>query len=193
MGTVAASGGYYISAPADKIYAYSDTLTGSLGVILTLLNYEEALDTLGLEQMVFKSGEFKDIGSPVREMTPEEAAILESIIDQAYEGFVDVIVEGRELSRDEVLDLADGRIYTGQQALEAGLLDEIGGIDAAIAGAKELADLPEDALVVRYNTTPSFYDLLVGGLYQAQQPADPLGLRTLREPSSPRLEYRMVP
>jgi protease-4 len=193
MGSVAASGGYYVSAPAERIYANADTLTGSLGVIVSLLNYEETFDMIGLRQIIFKSGEFKDIGSPVRELSEEERDILQGIVDQAYEGFVDVIVEGRDLPRDEVLDLADGRIYTGQQALEVGLVDELGNLDSAIVGARELAGLDEDALVVRYNTTPDFLDLLRGSLESSQQPADPLMLRELSEPQAPRLEYRMVP
>jgi protease-4 len=193
MDSTAASGGYYIATPAERIYANADTLTGSLGVIITLLNYQEAFNSLGLEQRVFKSGEFKDIGSPVRELSDEEEQILQSIVDQAYEGFVDVIVEGRDLPRDEVLELADGRVYTGQQALDVGLVDELGSLDEALIGAREMAGLPEDALVVRYSATPGFLDLLQASVEsQQQQQADPLGLRNLTEPQVPRLEYRMV-
>lgn len=193
MGAVAASGGYYVSAPAERIYANADTFTGSLGVIISLLNYEETLETIGVEQLVFKSGEFKDIGSPARELTDEERQILQEIVDQAYDGFVDVIAEGRNMPPERVRELADGRIYTGQQALELDLIDELGHLDAALDGAKELAGLPADALVVRYNTTPSLYDLLVASAVQMQQPADPLGLEKLTEPPMIRLEYRMVP
>jgi protease-4 len=193
MGSVAASGGYYIAAPADQIFANADTFTGSLGVIITLLNYEEALDTIGVRQLVFKSGEFKDTGIPSRELSDEEEAILQEIVDQAYQGFVEVIAEGRDMPRDEVERLADGRIYTGQQALELGLIDELGGRDDAIAAARELAELPDDALVVRYNITPDFLSLLRGSLEASQQPADPLGLRHLVDSQSPRLEYRMTP
>jgi protease-4 len=193
MGSTAASGGYYIATAGDQIYANADTLTGSLGVIISLLNYGEAFENLGLRQLIFKSGEFKDIGAPTRELSPEERDILQSIVDQAYEGFVDVIVEGRNLPRERVLEVADGRIYTGEQALELGLVDELGGEDQAIAAAKELAALDEDALVVRYNQNLSFQDLLLSKLEQSQRPPDPLGLRTLTEPQEPRLEYRMVP
>ncbi len=193
MSSVAASGGYYISAPADRIYANPDTFTGSLGVIITLLNYQETFDKLGLDQRVFKSGEFKDIGSPMRELSPEEEAILQELVDQAYEGFVDVIVEGRDLPREKVLKLADGRIYTGEQAMELGLVDEMGGMDQAIEGAKELAGL-EDALVVRYQPSDSLSALLFNALAQQQKPADPLGIRALtQQPIYPRLEYRLVP
>lgn len=193
MGSTAASGGYYIATAGDQIYANADTLTGSLGVIISLLNYGEAFENLGLRQLIFKSGEFKDIGVPTRELTPEERDILQSIVDQAYSGFVDVIVEGRNLPRERVLEIADGRIYTGEQALELGLVDELGGEDQAITAAKELAALDEDALVVRYNQNLSFQDLLLSSLEQSQRPPDPLGLRTLTEPQQPRLEYRMVP
>lgn len=189
MGSTAASGGYYVATPATRIYANPDTLTGSLGVIIALLNVEEAFNKLGLEQLVFKSGEFKDIGSPTRELSQAERAILQDIVDQAYEGFVDVIAEGRGLPRDQVLAIADGRIYTGLQALELGLVDELGNLDAAIDGAKELAGLPPSALVVRYSRSPGFFELLQG----QQQPADPLGLRALTQPQWLRLEYRMVP
>ncbi len=192
MGSVAASGGYYIATPGERIYANPDTLTGSLGVIISLLNVEETFDNLGLRQIVFKSGELKDIGSPTRETTPEEAAIFQAIIEEAYQGFVDVIEKGRGLPRDVVLQLADGRIYTGRQALALDLVDELGNLDAAIAGAQELAGL-ERALVVRYRGSPSLRDLLLLGVAQSQAASDPLGLRTLIAPQTPRLEYRMVP
>ncbi len=192
MGDVAASGGYYIATPGERIYANPDTLTGSLGVIVTLLNVEETYEKLGLRSIVFKSGELKDIGSPNREVTPEEAAIFNEIVDEAYQGFVDVIANGRGLPRDEVLRIADGRIYTGRQARELNLIDEFGGLDQAIVGARDLAGL-EEALVVRYRGGDSFRDLLLGVAAQNQAPADPLGLRTVLEPQAPRLEYRFMP
>lgn len=192
MGATAASGGYYISTPAERIYASPDTLTGSLGVILSTLNYEEAFERLGLRSYVYKSGDLKDIGSPTREPTPEEIAVLQSIVDEAYEGFVQVIVEGRGLERERVLELADGRVYTGTQAQELGLVDELGNLDDAIAGAKELAGL-EDALVVRYTESTSLRSLLLSRLSEPQAPADPLGLRAITDPQPPRLEYRWLP
>lgn len=193
MGATAASGGYYIATAAEKIYANPDTFTGSLGVIISLLNYEETLEMVGVEQLVFKSGELKDIGSPTRELTAEERQVLQGIVDQAYEGFVDVIVAGRNLTRERVLEIADGRIYTGLQAQELGLVDELGNRDDAIAEAKNLAGLPDDALVVRYSTTPSLASLFLGAMIEMQQPADPLGLENLTEPQVPRVEYRLVP
>ena len=192
MGSVAASGGYYIATPGERIYANPDTLTGSLGVIISLLNYQEAFEKIGLRTIVYKSGAFKDIGSPERAPTPEEAAILQGLVDQAYQGFIDVIVEGRNLPPEEVRRIADGRIYTGRQALDLKLIDALGGLEEAIAEAQKLAGL-EQALVVRYRAANSFRDLLLGALAQHQRPADPLGLRALAQPQWPRLEYRMVP
>lgn len=192
MGSTAASGGYYISAPADRIYANPDTLTGSLGVILSTLNYEEAFEKLGLQSYVYKSGELKDIGSPTRAPTDEERAVLQSIVDEAYDGFVRVIVEGRGLPEERVRELADGRVYTGAQAEELGLVDELGNLDAAIAGAKELAAL-EAATVVRYTSSTSLRSLLLSRLAAPQQPADPLGLRAITERRPPQLEYRWLP
>lgn len=191
MGSTAASGGYYIATAADKIYANADTFTGSLGVILTLTNFEEAFDKIGLRTYVYKSGALKDIGSPTREPTVEEDEVLQEIVDQAYQGFVDVIVAGRDLPRDEVLQLADGRIYTGQQALELGLIDALGNLDEAIAGARELAGL-ERATVVRYVPEASLRALLMSRL-QPAAPADPLGIHRLLDSQGPVLEYRWIP
>ncbi len=193
MGNVAASGGYYVAAPADLIYANPDTITGSLGVIISSVNYEETFDKLGLRQVVYKSGKYKDILSPARDATQEEEEILQTFVDEAYQGFVDIIVAGRDLSREEVLNLADGRIYSGRQAQELGLIDELGNQKEAIEAAKTLAGLPEDALVVRYRYSNSLQSLLLSKLEERQQPADPLGIREITQQQVPSLEYRMLP
>jgi protease-4 len=192
MGSVAASGGYYISAPADRIYANADTLTGSLGVILSTLNYAEAFEKLGLQSYVYKSGALKDIGSPTRPPTAEEEAVFQAIVQGAYDGFVRVIVEGRGLPEADVRTIADGRVYTGAQAQTLGLVDDLGNLDAAIAGARQLASL-EAATVVRYTESTSLRSLLLSRLAAPQQPADPLGLRAITEPQPPQLEYRWTP
>lgn len=192
MGSVAASGGYYISMAGERIYANPDTLTGSLGVIVSLLNYDEAFERLGLREYVYKSGDLKDIGSPLRPPQPEEEAIWNALVDEAYQGFVDVIVAGRGMERTEVIRLADGRIYTGRQAKALGLIDELGNLDDAINGARELAGLT-DALIVRYRSFNTLRELLQANLERNLQPADPLGLRAIVQPHAPRLEYRFVP
>lgn len=193
MGDVAASGGYYIAAAGERIYANADTLTGSLGVIASVSNMEGLYEKVGISETVYKSGEFKDIGSPMREPTTEENAIWAALIDQAYNGFVDVIAQGRGLPRETVLEIADGRIYTGKQALDLKLIDALGNENDAIAGAKELAGLP-DALVVRYTQVPSFADVFLGATADIRAGAsDPLGVKELVPERGVRLEYMMTP
>lgn len=156
FGTMAASGGYYIAAASDKIIANANTLTGSIGVIFVVPNYQELADWIGYREEVIKSGQMKDIGNSLREMTAEERAVFEQMVDEMYHRFVDIVAEGRNLPREEVLRIADGRIYTGQQALELGLVDELGGLDEAIAAAIELAGL-EKATAVEYTSGFSLF------------------------------------
>lgn len=130
--SLAASGGYYIATATDHITASQETLTGSIGVIMGGKNYTDLFKKLGISSNTIKSGSHKDIGSNAREMTDEEKQILQSMINGAYERFVDVVEKGRKLPREEVKKLADGRIYDGQQALENGLIDSIGFVDDAI-------------------------------------------------------------
>ncbi|MFC7061954.1 signal peptide peptidase SppA [Halobacillus seohaensis] len=144
MGGMAASGGYYISTPADQIFASKETFTGSLGVIMESVNYEELAEEYGVKFNTIKSGEFKDIMSPNKEMTEEDREILQTLVDESYQGFVDVISEGRDMTEDKVKDIADGRIYSGQQAVENGLVDTIGfEEDALNALKKEIGNNPE--------------------------------------------------
>ncbi|HAM79996.1 signal peptide peptidase SppA [Ornithinibacillus bavariensis] len=155
MGNTAASGGYYISAPADKIVAHPATLTGSIGVIMEGYNLSELTDKLGIEVNTIKSGEHKDIMSTFREMTDEERQILQTMIDDMYGDFVQVIVEGRGLSEEKVRELGDGRVYTGSQAKENGLVDELGSLDDTIDLMKNDLKL-KNAQVVKYNSPLGF-------------------------------------
>lgn len=160
MGQTAASGGYYIATAADRIFANENTLTGSLGVIFSYLNFAEAAEEYGIEQEVVKSGPFKDIGSSTREPTEEELEILQTYVDEGYDQFVQVIVEGRGLSEEEVRELADGRVYSGQQAETLGLIDELGDLERAAEASRELAGV-EEATVVRYQRqSPGLVELL---------------------------------
>lgn len=159
MGTTAASGGYYIATAADGILAGETTLTGSLGVILQLPNLTEAADKIGFEQNIVKSGKFKDMGSQFRDLTPEEREIFQEIVNENYDEFVEVIVEGRDLPEERVRDLADGRIYSGKQAEELNLVDSIGDLEEAAKNARERADVGE-VTVVRYVQTPGLGELL---------------------------------
>lgn len=193
MGDLAASGGYYISMAADYIVANPSTLTGSIGVISQFPNAEELLDRLGIEFTVIKSGQVKDIGSPYRPMTEEERALWQSIIDETYNRFVRIVADGRNLPEDEVRALADGRIFTGSQALELGLIDALGYEDEAISKASELGDIPGEPRVVRYVRPRSFASLFGaslggGGLSLTGIPVD--WVQRLLAPS---LEYRWIP
>jgi protease-4 len=149
MGGTAASGGYYISTKADKIVALPTTMTGSIGVISAVPNIEGFLEKLGIQIEIFKGGKYKDMYQGLRELTSEEEEIMQQMIDEYYEQFIDVVAEGRELSREEVRDLATGQIYTGTEAKELGLVDELGDMDTAIDWALELAGI-ETAIVEYY-------------------------------------------
>ncbi|HJV31466.1 MAG TPA: signal peptide peptidase SppA, partial [Bacillales bacterium] len=137
MGSMAASGGYYISTAANKIYASPETLTGSLGVIMEGINYEGLAKKYGVDFVTIKSGQYKDIMSPTRKMTDAERQILQNMIDHSYEGFVKVISEGRHLPIEQVKKIADGRVYDGRQAKELKLIDGYGYLDEVIAKMKK--------------------------------------------------------
>ncbi len=162
MGTVAASGGYYISAPASKIIANPGTLTGSIGVIMEIPNMENLMDKVGIETEVIKSGPHKDIASAMRQMTDEDRKILQGIIDNVYEQFIVDVAESRDIPLEEVRELADGRIYTGQQALELKLVDELGGLERAIDVSAELAGIEGEPSIVTTKEDKGLLDLLVG-------------------------------
>jgi len=141
MESLAASGGYYISAAADRIVANPNTLTGSIGVITVIPTYDELLNKIGVKVYVFRSGAFKDTTSGIRPLRPEEEALMQELVNQAYQRFVDVVAEGRNLPRDRVLQFADGRVLTGTQAQGLGLVDELGDYHRAIQLAAELAGI----------------------------------------------------
>jgi protease-4 len=162
LGEVAASGGYYVAAGANRIVSDPSTFTGSIGVILILLNLEEAAGKLGVEPIVIKSGRLKDIGSPFKDLTVEERDILQTLLDEAYDRFVGVVAEGRHLSESDVRQLATGQPYSGEQALDSGLVDSLGGFDRAVAVARRLAGIDE-ASVVEYQPRLSLQDLVGRG------------------------------
>jgi protease-4 len=132
LGSVAASGGYYIACTAERIFANPGTLTGSIGVIVQLANAEELLRKVGVEPTVITSGPFKDSGNPTRALRPEERQVFQAIIDDVYQQFVEAVSQGRQMSVAEVRQVADGRIYTGRQAKELRLIDELGTFQDAI-------------------------------------------------------------
>ncbi len=190
MGTMAASGGYYISAPADKIYAVPDTLTGSLGVIMQGINYGGLAEKYGVEFQTIKSGPYKDIMSPTRDMTEEERQILQSLVDNAYSGFVEVISEGRNLSESQVKKIADGRIYDGRQAKELNLVDELGYFEDAVEAMKNDHNLG-NIRVVEYESNYGFGSIFSMGAQRIfSDDFEMAGLmKILSQPNSPRLMY----
>ena len=148
MGTVAASGGYYIASAADRIFASPGTITGSIGVIMESVGVEGLLSWPHLDSRVIKSGEYKDVGSPFRKMKPEEKVYLQSVLDNMYDQFKKAVSEGRGMDSAKVEGLAQGKIYTGEQALAAGLVDEMGTLYDAIDAAKKMAGLSVEAPVI---------------------------------------------
>lgn len=180
LADVAASGGYYLASGCDKIVANSGTLTGSIGVIMHLLNLQEIEKKIGVQPFVVKSGIFKDIGSADRPVTPEEKTILQDIIMDSYDQFVSAVAEGRRLPKDEVKKIADGRIYSGRQAYKVKLVDQLGTYEDSLKlvqkMAKEKYHLSED-LEVHEARNSSFFSLLLDG--QAAFGGHPLSIQQL--------------
>ncbi len=141
MGSIAASGGYYIAAGADGIVANPGTITGSIGVIIAYTNFKKLLDKIGMTPVVIKSGEFKDMGSPTREMTPSEKKVLQDFVDQTHRQFVQAISEGRNMNIAQAASLADGRIFTGEEAVKQGLVDRLGNLEDAVEWAGRLGGI----------------------------------------------------
>lgn len=148
LGAVAASGGYYVAVAADRIYANPGTVTGSIGVIMQMANLENLFKKVGVDWVVVKSGQFKDLGNVARPMTPEERRLLQAVLDDVHAQFVAAIAEGRKLDRVEVVTMADGRIFSGAQAKANRMVDELGGLEDAVNGAASLAGLPSPPRVL---------------------------------------------
>ena len=162
MGSVAASGGYYIACAADRIIANPGSITGSIGVIVESLNVEELLGKLGLRSVVVKSGKHKDLGSPMRPMTGEDRKLLQGVIDSVHEQFIKAVAEGRKLPVEKVRRLADGRIFSGDQARSLGLVDELGNLEDTIAAAAQMAGIRgEPEVLYPEKKRFSLFDLLI--------------------------------
>lgn len=158
MGDVAASGAYYISTAADYVVANPSTLTGSIGVIFESMEYSGLLSKVGISATTIKAGKNKDIGNPTRPMTDEEKQMLQGILNQVHEQFIARVAEGRGLPVEDVRKLATGMVYTGEQAVNNKLVDEVGGFDDAF---RKLEDLTGEKLTLREPPVPSFWDYLM--------------------------------
>ncbi|MDU3176751.1 MULTISPECIES: signal peptide peptidase SppA [Anaerococcus] len=156
MQELAASGGYYISAPCDKIYASNETFTGSIGVIMQSYSLEGLFEKYGIKEQNIKTGKMKDAGSTGRDMDKEEKEYFQGLVDSAFSRFVKVVADGRDMSEDEVRKLADGRVYDGSQAVKNGLVDEIGDLDDAVADITEKGELFDPMVVEKNELANSF-------------------------------------
>lgn len=161
MGSLAASGGYYIAAPATVIFANPGTITGSIGVIIKLSNLQELMDKVGVKAITIKTGKFKDIGSSSRPMTEEDRQLLQGVIDSSQGQFIKAVAQGRKLSEARVRSLADGRIFTGEQALELKLVDRLGNLQDALAEAGRLGGIKGEPLQFKPKKERKLLDMLV--------------------------------
>lgn len=149
MGSVAASGGYYIASASDRIVANPGSVTGSIGVILELANVSGLMKKVGVESVVIKSGKFKDVGSLFRTMTSEERDLLQGVIDDTYDQFVEAVSAGRGINKEDLLPIADGRVFTGRQAKKLGLVDELGSMQDAIKITADLAGIKGEPDIIQ--------------------------------------------
>lgn len=162
MGDLAASGGYYISSAANYIYANQGTMTGSIGVIISAPNFKGLMEKLGIRMNVIKSGKYKDILSSSRDLSEDEKALLQELIDNCYGQFLKDVSLGRNIPIDDFKQFADGRIFTGSRGTEIGLIDGVGTFSDAVRKAGELADLPDGSPL--YDETSSPFDILFSGV-----------------------------
>lgn len=160
LGAVAASGGYYAAVAADQIYANPGTLTGSIGVIMQMANVDALLKKVGVDFVVVKAGQFKDIGNPARPMTPEERRVVQALLEDVHGQFIEAVAKGRKLDRSTVVQFADGRVFSGTQALALKMVDALGGLEDAVNAAAKLANLPTPAPVERPRRKFSIIDLV---------------------------------
>ena len=161
MGSVAASGGYYIACASDRIVANPGTITGSIGVLMEFTNIEELFKKIGVKGVVLKSGEHKDMGSPFREMTPDEQKIVQDVIDNVHQQFIEAVANGRKMDREKVVQIADGRIMTGEQAKQLGLVDEMGNLQDAIDVAAKMVGIVGKPNVIYPRRKISLWNLLL--------------------------------
>ena len=160
LGSVAASGGYYIAVAADQIYANPGSLTGSIGGIMQMANVDALMKKVGVDYVVVKAGPFKDLGNFSRPMTPEERRVIQALLDDVHAQFIEAVAKGRKLDRSAVVQFADGRVFSGTQALGLKMIDALGGLEEAIDAAAKLAKLPTPPPVERPRRRFSLIDLI---------------------------------
>lgn len=187
MNSVAASGGYYLALGGTRIMANPGTITGSIGVIIQYPQVKPLMDKVGIEVVTVKSGKFKDVGSPFRQQTSEDLSYLQNVINDTYDQFVETVSIERKLNLDSAKALAEGKIYTGRQAMKNGLIDTLGTFEDAILLAGKLAGISEKPEIVRKRKQEKFLDRLIG--------TDSESVSAIRDIfiSKPIVQYRMLP
>ena len=160
LGAVAASGGYYVAVACSEIYANPGTLTGSIGVIMQLANFEQLMKKVGVDYVVVKAGQFKDIGNVSRAMTPDERRVMQALLDDVHGQFIAAVATGRKLPREDVVRFADGRIFSGTQAKELRMVDALGGLEDAVLASAKLAGIPTPPTVIQPRRRFSIMELL---------------------------------
>ncbi|MFH1226462.1 MAG: signal peptide peptidase SppA [Planctomycetota bacterium] len=192
MKDTAASGGYYVAMTADYLIAHPTSIVGSIGVISVFITIEDLLGKIGVETVVVKSGQAKDIGSPFRKMTPPEKEFMQNIIDRMYKRFIDIVYENRKnaLSREELARIADGRVLTGEQALDSKLVDATGYMSDAFAKAKEMSKITE-AKVIQYQKRKGVFETA----FRLESPANEISMLTsfILKDSTSRFMYLWMP
>jgi protease-4 len=185
LGGLAASGGYYAACAADKIVANPGTLAGSIGVIMEFVQVEELLQKIGVSVEVLKTGEFKDIGSPVRKLTERDREMIRTLVFDVQRQFVEAVAQGRNLSVEKVREIADGRVFSGAQCLDLGLVDQLGNFEDAVDLARSLAGIKGEATLV-YPKKPrgKWWNLFLQDTSQAVY-------RAIRDAMTTKLEYRL--
>ncbi|NLG48817.1 MAG: signal peptide peptidase SppA, partial [Chloroflexi bacterium] len=192
MGEMAASGGYYIACGSDYILAHPATLTGSIGVIWQFTNAEKLLDMLGVQTQVVKSGQHKDQGGYHRPLTEQELEMYQEIVDEAYEDFLQVVADGRDLAPEQVRELADGRVFSGRQAVELSLADAEGDLDDAIAVAASMGNIEGTPSLLHIQHQPGLLDVFLSYFSSVQRPPEAALLEELLNADAARPQYLYV-
>jgi protease IV len=191
IGGVGASGGYYIALGADSIFALPGSLTGSIGVIMEIPEIRELMDKVGVDMRTIKSAEHKDVGSMWRAMSASDSAVLNALVQDVYDQFVDVVVTERKLSREQLVPLADGRVLSGRQAQRGGLVDRMGNVQDAIASAGRMAGLGSDPKIMfPPEEKPTIFDVILG---RSAAGALDRFMRPLNGVATPQLRYLLHP
>jgi protease-4 len=161
MGNLAASGGYYIASPAYKIFANPGSVTGSIGVIMSFTHYYKLLSKIGVDIEVLKAGELKDVGNPNRAMTLKEKAYMQSMLDDIHMQFIEDVSRARDIDVDSLIPIADGRVFTGRQAVDAGLIDTLGSYEDAVEYIKTFLHVPQKSTLVEKKRPEGFIKRLL--------------------------------